>query len=286
MQVHVDAVEAHVAGPDNAHNRVEVGAVVVAQAAGLMDDVGDLEDVLVEDTDGVGVGQHQTGGVGADGRPQGVQVDAAVGAGGDVDDGEASHDGGGGVGAVGGVRDDDLRPGGVAAVLVVGLDEHQAGELTVGAGGGLHGHALHTRDLAQQRVDRVDRLQAALDGLDGLQRMDLGEAGQRGHGLVDLGVVLHRAGAEGIEAIVDTVHALGQGGIMTDQVILADMGKVQLALALLGEFHDGNVTFRQQGQVLFFRAALKDQFQLFGHLRTPPSGLQPLHRASSWSAAR
>ena len=42
VQVEVDHVEAHVAGPDDAHDCIEVGAVVVAQAARLMDDLGDL----------------------------------------------------------------------------------------------------------------------------------------------------------------------------------------------------------------------------------------------------
>ena len=52
-------VKAHVAGAHNAHNGVEVGPVVVAQAAGLVDEPGDLQNVLVENAHGVGIGQHQ-----------------------------------------------------------------------------------------------------------------------------------------------------------------------------------------------------------------------------------
>ena len=49
VQVDVDDVEAHVAGPRVAHHRVEVGAVVVERPAGLVDQRGDLGDVLVEE---------------------------------------------------------------------------------------------------------------------------------------------------------------------------------------------------------------------------------------------
>jgi len=97
MQVTVDAVKAHVTGTDDAHDGVEVRAVVIAQAARIVNDLRDLEDVLVENTDGVRVRQHQSRGVGADGGAQRVEVDAAVHAGRDVDDLEAAHRGGCGI---------------------------------------------------------------------------------------------------------------------------------------------------------------------------------------------
>ena len=68
MKVRVDAVEAHIAGTDNAHNSVQVRAVVVAKATSVVDDLRDLEDVRVEDADGVGVREHQASGIGADSR--------------------------------------------------------------------------------------------------------------------------------------------------------------------------------------------------------------------------
>ena len=148
VEVQVDQVEAHVAGADHAHDGVEVGAVVVAQAAGVVDDLGDGQDVGVEEAQGVGVGEHEGGGVGAGGRPQGLQVHAALRIGGHVDHGEAAHGGGGRVGAVGGVGDQDLGPGGISPVQVVLLHHQQGGEFPVGAGGGLEGHGVHAGDLA------------------------------------------------------------------------------------------------------------------------------------------
>jgi hypothetical protein len=108
VQVDVDDVEAHVAGPRVAHHRVEVGAVVVEGAARLVDQPGDLGDVLVEDAERVGVGQHQAGDVVVDLRPQVVHLDPAALVGGDLDDLVAGHRHRGGVGPVRGVGGEHL----------------------------------------------------------------------------------------------------------------------------------------------------------------------------------
>ena len=50
MQIDVDDVEAHVAGTRDAAHGVQVRAVVVEERAGLVEDRGNLLDVLVEET--------------------------------------------------------------------------------------------------------------------------------------------------------------------------------------------------------------------------------------------
>ena len=50
MQVELAQVEAGVAGASDAENPVRVGLVVVAQAAGVVDDLHDLVDMRVEQT--------------------------------------------------------------------------------------------------------------------------------------------------------------------------------------------------------------------------------------------
>ena len=116
------AVKAHVAGTNHAHNGVEVGTVIVAQTAGLVNKARDLQDVLVEDAHGVGIGEHQSGGILAQYGTEGIQIHAAILAGGDVHHVVAAHGGGGGVGAVGTVGHDDLRALFVAPGIVVLLD--------------------------------------------------------------------------------------------------------------------------------------------------------------------
>ena len=61
MQVELAQVEARVAGPGDAEDPVRVGLVVVAQAAGVVDDPDDLVDVGVEQPRVLGIGDHQPG---------------------------------------------------------------------------------------------------------------------------------------------------------------------------------------------------------------------------------
>ena len=171
VQVGVDAVEAHIAGTDNAHDSVQVCAVVVAKAARVVDDLRDLEDVRIEDADGVGVREHQTCRIGADSRTQRVEVNAALVVRLDVDDLIAAHGSRRGVRAVGRVGNDDLRSGRVAAVGVIGLDKKNTGKLAVRACCGLEGDSVHAEHFAKLRAEDVERFQSALRGLDGLQRM-------------------------------------------------------------------------------------------------------------------
>ena len=136
VQVDVDDVEAHVAGARVAHDRVQVGAVVVEGPARVVDDLGDLRDVLVEEPEGVRVGQHQAGRVVARLRAQVVEVDAAALVGGQLHHLVAGHRHRGGVGAVGRVGGEHLGPL-LAAVGVVGAGEQQPRQLAVGARRGL-----------------------------------------------------------------------------------------------------------------------------------------------------
>ena len=78
VQVDVDDVEPHVAGPRDAADGVQVRAVVVHQRAGVVEDVADLLDVLVEETERRGVRQHQAGGLPVDLLAEVVEVDVAA----------------------------------------------------------------------------------------------------------------------------------------------------------------------------------------------------------------
>ena len=104
VQVEVHDVDAEVAGPGDAEDGVEVGAVVVDQPARLVDGRDDLLDVLVPEAERVRVGDHQPGGVGADRRAQRVEIAVAARIGRDGDHLEAGHHRRGRVGAVGASR--------------------------------------------------------------------------------------------------------------------------------------------------------------------------------------
>ena len=78
VEIEVHDVEAHVARPDHAQQRVHVGAVVVEQAAAVMDQPGDFPDVTLEEAQGVGVREHDAGDVRTEERLQRVHVHEAV----------------------------------------------------------------------------------------------------------------------------------------------------------------------------------------------------------------
>ena len=257
----MDAVKAHVAGADDAHDGVQVGAVVVAQAAGLVDKAGDLQNVVVKNAHGVGVGQHQTGGILAQHGTERVQIHAAVRAGGDVHHLIAAHGGGGGVGAVGAVGHDDLGALVVAPGIVVLLDQQHTGELAVSTGGRLEGHVVHAGDLAQVGLGGVQHLLHALLVGGGRERMDGGKALQRSHLLVDAGVILHGAGAQGIKAAVDAVHLLAKLGIVAGDIGLAHLrqGGLDLTLQGSGQLHLRHVAGGQKAAMTAGNALFKNQ---------------------------
>ena len=109
VQVQVRDVAAEVARLGEADQRVEVGAVDVHLAAGVVHLRADVGDVLLEHAVRRRVGDHEHGQLVAvllDLGAQVVDVDLAVVGGLHDDDLHAGHDGAGGVGAVRGGRDE------------------------------------------------------------------------------------------------------------------------------------------------------------------------------------
>ncbi len=131
VQVDVHDVEAHVAGPGDPADGVQVRAVVVHERAHPVEDRGDLLDVLVEEPERRGVRQHQPGRVLVDHLAQVLDVDVAARVGGDLLQLEAGHRHRRWVRPVRGVRDDDLPPVRLASVGEVGAHQEQAGQLAL-----------------------------------------------------------------------------------------------------------------------------------------------------------
>ena len=196
-------------GRESAHHRVEVGAVVVRRRAHLVHDRGDLLDVGVEQPERVGVGEHQAGHVRVGLRAQVVEVDAAGGVGGELDDLQPGHRDRRRVGAVRGVGGEHLAAR-LAAVLVVGAGQQHARQLALRAGRGLQRDVRQAGDLRERALQVPHQLERALRALGVLQRVKPRVPGQRGDPLVQARVVLHRARPERVEAGVEVEVALGQ----------------------------------------------------------------------------
>ena len=243
VEVEVDDVEAHVAEAGAAEEGVLVGAVAVEEGAGFVDHLRDLSDVGVEEAEGGGEGQHHRSYALVEVGREEIEVGIAVGVRGDGDDLEAGHGGGRGVGAVGGVGDEHLAAAHVAALQMVVLDHQNAGKLTLGAGGRSEADGVHAGDLGERFLQFVEDGQRALYCLDGLLRMDVCEAWEAGHVFVYLRVVLHRAGAERVEAGVDAVVQPAQAKEVADDFVLRHFGEGEVAAeeTLIGEIRDGDV---------------------------------------------
>ena len=147
----------------------------------------------------VGVGEHQAGDVVGRLLAQVVDVDPAALVGRDLDHLVAGHRHGRRVGPVGRVGGQHLAAL-LAAVGVVGAGEQQAGQLAVRAGRRLQADVGKAADLRQRPLQLPHQLQCPLGALGVLGRVQPRVAGQRRDPLVEARVVLHRAGAERIEA--------------------------------------------------------------------------------------
>ena len=214
VQVHVDDIEAHVTGAYLAENGVEVGAIVIEQAAGFVDSFGYGFDLPFEHAAGAGVGHHQAGGLGATGGFQGFQIHVTIFTHRHFTDLVATHDGGGRVGAVGGFRDEDLGTAFITTGFVVGTDHGDPGELALGARHGGQRYAFHASDFLEEVLQLEHATEETLAvGLRG-QGVAVQKARQHGGTVGTTGVVLHGAGAQRVELLVDGEVLAGQVGVM------------------------------------------------------------------------
>ena len=226
VQVEVHDVEAEVAGPGDAADRVQVRAVVVHQRAGLVKDPRDLLDSLVEETEGGRVGQHQTRCLRPDLAAQLLEVDVPARVGADADHLVPRHRHAGRIRAVRRVGDHDLTASLVLApVGEIGAHQQQARELALRARGRLERHRRQADDLGEDLLQAPHQLERSLGGVLLLKRMHVPEPRQVDDALVHPRVVLHRARPERIEAGVDAERAIGERREMPDELRLGDLGQ-------------------------------------------------------------
>ena len=123
---------------------------------------------------------------------------------------EAEHGGGGGVGAMGGIRHQHALPVRIrrAARVERGADRHHPAKLAMRAGAGRQRHAGHACQHRQPALEFAAERQRTLHRALRLERVDVRKARQPRNPLVQPRIVLHGAGAEREEAGVDAVILL------------------------------------------------------------------------------
>ena len=163
VQVHLDDVEAEIADFGAAEQSVQVSAVAVELGAPGVNHLRDFEDVLVEEAERVGEGQHERRNVVVESGGERGEVGVAVGVGGDGLALEAGGGDGRGIGAVGGIGQEHFVTR-FAAMLEVGADGQDARELAVGAGRGREADGVHAGYLGEEALEPVHEGERALGG--------------------------------------------------------------------------------------------------------------------------
>ncbi len=185
-----------------------------------------LGDVFFEDAQRVGIGDHQRGDVFIHGARERFDIHHAAIVGLDVLHFVSGHGGGGGIGAVRGIGDQELLAR-IALRLKQRADQQDAGEFAVRAGGGLQRDGVHAGDFGEHALPAFAMTsQNALRERFGLIRMRPRQAFDARHLLIHARVVLHGAGAERIEAQIDGVVPGGEAREVADDFHFADFREV------------------------------------------------------------
>ena len=195
-------VHAHEPRLGDADERVEVGAVAVEVPALVVHDPGDVEDPVLEDAERVGDREHEGRDVLGHRGLEHVEVDRAAGIRLQLAHLVAREVRRRRIRPVRRVGDEDGRPG--AARLLESLADHEdAGELALRPGRRLQRDAGESRQLGEDALEPPGQLEGALGHRLRSEGVRRGEARQARHLFVRPRVVLHRAGAQRIETLVD-----------------------------------------------------------------------------------
>ena len=194
VQIQVKHIDSHLAGAGITHEGIEIGAVHIDEATLLVDNLGDLLDMGFKDPHGIGVGQHQAGHLLAHLFGQYLDVDSAFLVGWDGDHLISSQNGAGRIGSVGRIgNQDELSRASFLGKM--GADHQDTDQFRLGSSGRLQTHRIHGGQLLEALLKPEENFQAPLAVLFLLKGMGQGDTGDTGDSFVQLGIVLHGAGA-------------------------------------------------------------------------------------------
>ena len=228
VQVKVAEVKAGLPGPGDPQYSIGVRLIVRAKAPCLVDDLYELADPGVKDAGVFRVGDQERGRSLRHCRFESLQIGIPILVGIESDDLIAGRSG---ACCVGGVRKDGrdhlvsllgLPPG-----LVVGTYDRDIGIDGGRTGTGLQRESVHPRDLFEHLLEPIHDLQDALNGLYVLQRMDIRHLLSSGQLVIDLGAVLHGAGAlPYLDVQVCPQVLLGQPEIVSHDLRLGEFRQI------------------------------------------------------------
>ena len=157
VQVQVHHIDAEIAGPRDADQRVHVGAVHVDHGALCVQNLGRVDDVLLEHAERVRIGDHQRGHIFGDDALQRGHVEHAGLARFDILHGVSGDGGRGRIGAVRRIGNQNLLAR-IAALFEQRANQQDAGELAMRARRGLQRDRVHAGNFGEGRFDRAPSL--------------------------------------------------------------------------------------------------------------------------------
>jgi hypothetical protein len=187
---------------------------------------GNFAGILLEQSAGVGIGQHDRGDIWPEPFLDLGRIESAVVARRNRAHHKSSARRRGRIGAMRRLRHENRFAGfSLSLGLDRGLDRHHAAGLAMRARSRRHRDSVHPGHDHQPAGELGDKFKCALHGRLRLQGMNIGKAGQARHRLVEAGIMLHRAGAEWINPGVDRVIQPRQPHVMTHCLRLAQTRK-------------------------------------------------------------
>ncbi len=170
-------VETHVTRTRQPEQGVEIGSIIIKQAALVMNHPRNLRDIFLKKPDRVGIRQHQGGDLTVKRRLQRAQVHATIRTGLDRDHIIPRQPRAAGIGAVGGIRNEHF--GAVLPLFAeIFPNHHDPGVFPVGARGGLQSHRIHAGNSTQHGLEFIEQHQGSLTSGLRLIGMEMGKSGQ------------------------------------------------------------------------------------------------------------
>ena len=161
MQIQVHEVDAEVARTHLADQRVHVGAVHVEQAALGVHDFGDLVNLLLENAERIGIGQHQRSDFFIHLRRERGHIHHAARVRFQILHRITHHGGGRRIGAMRGVRNQNFLAR-RALGLVISAHQQESGQFAMRARGRLQRDRIHAGDFEQAVAQSLHDAQRAL----------------------------------------------------------------------------------------------------------------------------
>ena len=207
MQINMHHVEPHITGTTCAQHRIQICPIVVHQTTTVVYKSGNLRDTRLEEAKGIRIRHHHCSNLRAllsNNTLQILKVDRSICPRAHLDDLQSADRRRSRVRPMSTIGHNDLLPIEITSRTVIVINRHQSRQFTMCPRIGLESEMSHTCEFTERALQQTDDGLCTTRSLHRLFRMYVLELRLCGYLLIDFRVILHRTGAERIEACVYT----------------------------------------------------------------------------------